>query len=77
MPLEGFIRMDAITNLAVNQTAMASRKSRVAALENALLRMAQPGFGICETCGNAIEAKRLMVMPEATACVACVRAAKQ
>lgn len=37
----------------------------------ALTRIKIGRYGICEKCGKMIDTDRLMVMPEATVCVAC------
>lgn len=40
-------------------------------IEEALRRMAQGGYGYCDTCGEAIEAARLSTQPTAIRCVGC------
>ena len=39
--------------------------------EGALTRLAQPGFGTCESCGGAVGKARLQAFPRATLCVTC------
>lgn len=41
------------------------------AIERALSKMATGAFGICEDCGEAIPARRLLVLPEARLCANC------
>ncbi|MGK5082868.1 TraR/DksA C4-type zinc finger protein [Bdellovibrionota bacterium FG-1] len=41
------------------------------ALERALSKLSAGGFGTCETCGQEIPARRLMVLPEARLCAHC------
>lgn len=42
-------------------------------VEHALQRVESGGYGICESCGEAIPVARLEVLPYATLCVACAR----
>jgi len=49
-------------------------RTRVAALDDALARVDDPGFGTCEHCGRPIAAERLAARPWATTCVACAAA---
>jgi DnaK suppressor protein len=48
----------------------ASRR-HVADLDDALRRLDEGGYGVCERCGNPIPAERLAVRPTARTCVAC------
>lgn len=40
-------------------------------VDKALKKIAEGNYGICEKCGNAIDAKRLEAFPSATACMNC------
>lgn len=40
---------------------------------NAIQRLDNGSYGICEDCGRAIDKERLEIIPEATACVDCQR----
>jgi DnaK suppressor protein len=42
-------------------------------LDQALARLEQGVYGICDNCGNAIELPRLERLPETTLCIACAR----
>ena len=44
---------------------------RIIQIKKALARVKIGQYGICETCGNFINTKRLMVYPETTQCVKC------
>ncbi|OKK22025.1 TraR/DksA family transcriptional regulator [Streptomyces sp. CB00455] len=44
------------------------------ALDRALERLEQGGYGLCERCGRPIPAERLAVRPAATTCVTCAAA---
>jgi len=45
----------------------------LACIENALVRMKEGQYGICEACGNAIPMARLNALPYATLCIECQR----
>ena len=45
--------------------------SEIAAVEGALRRLEQGGYGDCLACGEPIPIKRLLVQPAAKLCVAC------
>ncbi len=49
----------------------------LANVENALSQIQNGKYGKCETCGCNIPAERLSVMPYATSCITCQRAAEQ
>ncbi len=40
-------------------------------IEKALTQIDKGAYGVCETCGNAIEADRLIALPQATQCMSC------
>lgn len=42
-------------------------------VENALIRIEEGEYGICESCGNDIPTARLDALPYATLCVDCAR----
>ena len=64
-------RMDAINNKGVADAALRSAKKRLAKLRFAITKIDEPNFGKCSSCGNPIQPKRLMFMPESTNCVRC------
>jgi len=66
-------RMDAITNKGVKETALLNTKARLTKLQQALQRIDDPEFGICEMCSEPIPLKRIMLVPESTICVDCHR----
>lgn len=47
------------------------RKARLVALDRALRRMADGGYGYCGDCGEFIGIKRLEIDPAALKCVRC------
>jgi RNA polymerase-binding transcription factor DksA len=46
-------------------------RTRLAALDEALVRLAAGVYGRCEVCGEPIGAERLEALPTATRCVSC------
>jgi DnaK suppressor protein len=54
-------------NLARRERA----QDKLVKLEAALRRVEKGIYGICETCGRAIEPERLAALPTATLCVVC------
>ena len=57
---------------------LAEVESRELALtENALKRMRDGQYGLCELCGEAIPMARLLALPYATSCINCQRLAEQ
>lgn len=46
-------------------------RERLGALDVALRRLGEPGFGLCERCGRPIAPGRLAARPWATTCVEC------
>jgi len=49
----------------------------LARIENALERMRQGEYGVCETCGTNIPMARLNALPYATLCIRCQREAER
>lgn len=50
---------------------------RIARLDEALARVREGTYGLCERCGRAIAPRRLAAVPEATACVPCQEVAEK
>ena len=44
---------------------------QLAAVDGALVRVAEGRYGVCEVCGHRIAAERLEAIPWAATCVAC------
>ena len=71
---------DAGTKVAVTEQDEAELRfitDRREQMERAMRRVATGGYGLCETCGQAIPAERLALFPAATSCVACKRDAER
>jgi DnaK suppressor protein len=60
-------------NLARRERA----KVKLERLEAALQRIEEGTYGVCETCGQAIEPERLAALPIATLCIACAHLGAQ
>jgi DnaK suppressor protein len=52
-------------------------EQKVEALEEALQRLDEGDYGICESCGQAIDPARLRVLPRTSMCIECARKAEQ
>ena len=50
---------------------------RIIQIKKALSRVKIGRYGICESCGQFIDTKRLMVYPETTLCVKCMQNKKK
>jgi len=64
-------RMEAINSRSINEASLAKSKQTLLALEKALAAIETEEFGECLHCEEPIPHKRLMIMPEASLCVAC------
>jgi DnaK suppressor protein len=49
----------------------------LAAIEDALARMREGHYGVCEGCGENISLQRLQALPDATYCIVCQRATER
>ncbi len=71
--------MDGVQAAVMTDAEARSRRllaARLQALADAEARLREGNYGVCETCGEAIPARRLQVLPEARRCVACAEAAE-
>jgi len=59
--------------LALRQQAQA----KVETTRQALQRLAEGRYGICERCGAAINPERLEALPLATLCISCARSSQR
>ncbi len=57
------------TNLEAERILEKSLKD----IKNSLKKIDKGDYGICKYCGKEIEAKRLLIRPDSSACVACKR----
>jgi RNA polymerase-binding transcription factor DksA len=52
-------------------------EEKVAQLEEALARLAEGDYGICESCGQPIDPERLEALPDTLLCINCAREAEK
>jgi DnaK suppressor protein len=54
-----------------NLTLLGPKRQELEAIEEALLRLENDAYGLCEVCVQPIQPKRLEIMPEASLCRDC------
>ena len=64
-------RMDALQAQAMSQASNRRRAGTLRAVESALRRIDQGGYGECQECGEMINPKRLEFDPAARLCIRC------
>ena len=64
-------RLEAIGELHVNNKVLDESKVHLTRLQNALLRIDKPMFGICIECEEDIGIGRMSIRPESVRCVEC------
>jgi len=64
-------RLEAMGEQHVNNTILDESRLRLTRLQNALLRIDKPMFGICIECEEEIGFGRMSIRPESVKCVAC------
>jgi DnaK suppressor protein len=64
-------RLEAMGEQHVNNKVLDESKIRLTRLQNALLRIDKPMFGICIECEEDIGIGRMTVRPESVRCVEC------
>jgi DnaK suppressor protein len=52
-------------------TLLGPKRQELEAIEEALQRLENGSYGLCEVCGQPIQPKRLEIMPEASLCRDC------
>lgn len=64
-------RMDALQAQSMSQESQRRDRKELVAIEEALQRLDNGGFGDCLECGEAIAPKRLELNPSTTLCISC------
>ncbi len=64
-------RMDELQNQSLTRNLHEREEIRLTLIRNALARLEEGRYGVCEACGSAIPFERLLVFPEATECGNC------
>ena len=63
----------AIVRWELNQALLEQSRDRVAKLEQAMSRLEQGTYGVCERCNGPIHPDRLTVLPDVRLCIDCAR----
>lgn len=66
-------RIDAIQNAGLNANLQERERQQLRQLLEALRRIEDGTYGVCNACGGAIPFERLQVFPETLACSVCAR----
>jgi len=64
-------RMDELQNQSLTRNLHEREEIRLTLIRNALERIEQGTYGVCEACASRIPYDRLLVFPEATECGNC------
>ncbi|OGW28649.1 MAG: hypothetical protein A2X59_03575 [Nitrospirae bacterium GWC2_42_7] len=59
------------TSEDLNLMRLTTQRSTLFEINEALRKIAEDTYGICEECGDEISEKRLSIMPSATLCINC------
>ena len=70
-PFGRLSRMDAIQQQQMARAARAGQKVRLQQVKGALMRVARGEYGLCVSCDEEIELKRLLARPETPYCIIC------
>ncbi|NNM00720.1 MAG: TraR/DksA family transcriptional regulator [Gammaproteobacteria bacterium] len=68
-------RMDAMQAQQVSKETNRRRELQITRIKAALLRIDAGEYGLCVSCGEAIDPRRLALDPAAPLCIACAEAA--
>lgn len=63
----------AIVRWELNQALLQQGRERVTNLEQAMSRLKQGTYGVCERCSGPIHPDRLTVLPDVRLCIRCAR----
>jgi DnaK suppressor protein len=66
-------RMDAINNKTISEAGLRQAEGKMQQLKLALIRINEENFGNCRRCGNPIQPRRLVLMPQSPFCVSCAQ----
>lgn len=62
---------DAAEEFSNNLAIAAAYRAQLEEVENALHKMDEEGYGMCEKCGGKISAEKIMASPSARYCASC------
>jgi len=66
-----------IVRWELNLALRGELEQRIKQVEDALERLDEGDYGVCESCGRPIDPERLDVLPDTTLCIKCAREAEQ
>ncbi len=66
-------RMDAINNKSVVEAALRAAQRKLNDLQDVVRRVDSAGFGVCVNCKEQIPIQRILLVPQAKVCMACIR----
>lgn len=66
-------RLEALQDKNVNEAALERLRDEEVRLQNALVKISLPTFGICQGCNNEINFDRLEALPGSTLCTNCAK----
>ena len=72
-PIGRLSRIDSLTNQGILLSGISKSKARLTALQRTLQDIDDPEFGHCLECGQEINPKRLIVLPESRLCISCAQ----
>ena len=66
-----------IVGWELNLALRGELEQKIERLEDALERLDEGDYGVCESCGQPIDPERLDVLPDTTLCIRCARKAAE
>jgi len=64
-------RLDGMLDKSVNEAALARLRNDLVGLQNAMVNVAKPSYGLCQNCAEPISIQRMEAMPHSTLCIGC------
>ena len=64
-------RLDGMLDKSVNEAALVRLREDQVRLQNAMVNIGRPDFGLCKNCLEPIPMARMEAMPQSTLCIAC------
>jgi DnaK suppressor protein len=68
---EWFLARESNPSQEINEQAHEKAKQRIITLQNVLLKIDSPEYGICTVCKKPIPFERMRAVPSATRCLTC------
>jgi DnaK suppressor protein len=64
-------RLDGMLDKSVNEAALLRLREDRVRLQNAMVNIGKPEFGLCQNCHEPIPMARMEAMPQSTLCIGC------